>query len=43
MKFTGLLSEIKQNSQNIMLETLTSRSDSTMHQLDTIFLFWTKL
>ena len=43
MKFTGLLSEMKQNSQNIMLESLTSRSDSTMHQPDTIFLWWTKL
>ena len=43
MKFTGLQSEIKQNSQNIMLEPVTSRSDSTMHQPDTILLWWTKL
>ena len=42
-KFTGLLSEIKQNSETVMLESLTSRSDSTMHQPDTIFLQWTKL
>ena len=43
MKFTVVLSEIKQNSQNIMSETLTSRSDLKVHQPDTIFLFSTKL
>ena len=43
MKFTGLQSEIKQNSQNIMFESATGSSDSTMHQPDTIFLWWTKL
>ena len=32
----------KKNSQNIR-ESLTSRSDSTMHQPDTIFLWWAKL
>ena len=37
MEFTGLPSEIKQNSQAIILESPTSRSDSTMHQSVTIF------